>query len=392
MNNTLKILCLLIFSLISGVSVAKNKIDKKEFYKIVDYVNCALTKTYISGLTDPSDQMNYKEIEDKLESNSLEQPISYKILSELCNEYNFKKTLTELSLKIHENKVKYKEESTDQQLLTMIFDLSGLADGLKDSLDQEANMLKQEVISTYKIGDGSGNSNEDRESGKTKEVDKSILLIPLLVSFILFIVVIFYFNKELNGLKGRSLPRTEVNRIEMHIEDYRNSKWQMEKAIGDLRYMIDEISNKTIPGLVQKLTDLEASKQNSTHTEFIDHKISEEITQESKPNIFFMSTPNEDGSFLESRKELKPVLSVTLYRFEFENKVMNRAKFTIDGDHAAISDALSSPYKYLEPVCQIENPGYTNAKNIATLVHGIANLQGDKWVVSPDHKAIIKLI
>jgi hypothetical protein len=97
------------------------------------------------------------------------------------------------------------------------------------------------------------------------------------------------------------------------------------------------------------------------------------------PPVFFLSTPNSDGSFNNSSANSAFREGASIYKFQ--NTKDNRAQFKIDERDASVKLALNYPDKNIDPVCDALNAFDPRARKIFTEVPGIAELTGDKWRV-----------
>ena len=110
-----------------------------------------------------------------------------------------------------------------------------------------------------------------------------------------------------------------------------------------------------------------------------------------KREEYYLSTPNQDGTFNASSMSEQFRPSASIYKFVVTQKNGNHwAEFTVSDDSEAVKDALSSPNSYLDPVCESTNSFFPGAKRIVNVRPGQALRQGDKWVVKPDQKARIR--
>jgi hypothetical protein len=110
-----------------------------------------------------------------------------------------------------------------------------------------------------------------------------------------------------------------------------------------------------------------------------------------KQEEYYLSTPNQDGTFNASSMSEQFRPSASIYKFVVTQKNGNhQAEFTVADDFEAVKDALSSPTSYLDPVCESTNAFFPGAKRIVNVRPGQALRQGDKWVVKPDQKARIR--
>lgn len=96
---------------------------------------------------------------------------------------------------------------------------------------------------------------------------------------------------------------------------------------------------------------------------------------------FYLSTPNEDGSFNDQGKSkiFKPTAS--LYHFVVSEKNKNLAAFAFVDDENAVLRALNYPETCLLPVCQELNAHNIDARAIKTEEPGLVELVNDKWML-----------
>lgn len=106
---------------------------------------------------------------------------------------------------------------------------------------------------------------------------------------------------------------------------------------------------------------------------------------------YYLSTPNQDGTFNASSMSDQFRPSASVYKFVVTQKNGNDwAEFTVSDNSEAVKDALSSPNSYLDPVCESINAYFPGAKRIVNVRPGRALRQGDKWVVKPEQKVHIR--
>ncbi|MGB3780375.1 MAG: hypothetical protein WA960_18570 [Tunicatimonas sp.] len=110
-----------------------------------------------------------------------------------------------------------------------------------------------------------------------------------------------------------------------------------------------------------------------------------------QPKEYYLSTPNQDGTFNASSMSEQFRPSASVFKFVVTQKSGSHwAEFTVADDAEAVKDALSSPTSYLDPVCESVNAFFPGAKRIVNERPGRALRQGDKWVVKPEQKARIR--
>ncbi|RFS14947.1 hypothetical protein D0T08_17830 [Emticicia sp. C21] len=114
-----------------------------------------------------------------------------------------------------------------------------------------------------------------------------------------------------------------------------------------------------------------------------------ELSVERKITTFYLSTPNADGSFRDTRSN---TMNPANHMYEFELIDENTAKFKPIDNPSVVTEATSYPESYLKPVCEYIGGFNSSAKSIKLERgnEGIAKLVGDKWELKT--KAKIKLL
>lgn len=105
---------------------------------------------------------------------------------------------------------------------------------------------------------------------------------------------------------------------------------------------------------------------------------------ETKKEVFFLSTPNSNGSFNDSSATTTFREGASIYRFTKES--FNKATFCIDEREASIKLALQYPDKSIDPVCEALNAYNPKASRIVTKSPGTAELHGENWVLKTKAK------
>jgi hypothetical protein len=103
--------------------------------------------------------------------------------------------------------------------------------------------------------------------------------------------------------------------------------------------------------------------------------------------VLYFPSPNAEGSFNASHGSATFRDSASIYKFIITGT--NRARFRIDDRSNAIVRALRSPSN-VNPVCISENIWEDKYTRITTIKEGIAELEGDRWVVRSNDKARIR--
>lgn len=207
-----------------------------------------------------------------------------------------------------------------------------------------------------------------------------IILISIIIST-LFALIIFLFISKTIEKNDKKLPsvikkyveekrsnqslreRSEINPIEVKKlkDDFKKLREEFEKLREDMKIL----GFKSIPMEIILPKDEKAMQV----------KIEE---PEIKPEIFFISTPNSDGSFSESSASTAYKEGASIYRF---TKIgTNIAEFHIEEKEASVKLAIQYPELRIDPLCDAENAFDPKATRIITVHPGEAELQGGKWV------------
>lgn len=110
--------------------------------------------------------------------------------------------------------------------------------------------------------------------------------------------------------------------------------------------------------------------------------LKEESLEEKSNEIFYLSTPNKDGSFNADSVRETFTYGASIYKF---TKISDdKAKFKIDSNEGSIKLALAFPNSNIQPSCEEQNAYTKNVKEIITEEDGEAKLKGNKWkIVKP---------
>jgi len=114
----------------------------------------------------------------------------------------------------------------------------------------------------------------------------------------------------------------------------------------------------------------------------------QQLSSAPRGEVFYLSTPNMDGSFNETSVKSTYQEGASIYKFTKTSA--NDAEFQIDNSESSVKLALAYPDKNIEPACEAQNAYDAKADRIATVQSGKAVLDGDKWRVTK--KAQIKYI
>lgn len=153
---------------------------------------------------------------------------------------------------------------------------------------------------------------------------------------------------------------------------------------------------REIEGLQKRINDLEGDikRQNERINEIQSGKPSqilsssnqnkEESRQEEKLEIFYLSTPNSDGSFNESSASTSYREGASIYKL-FKT-AETKAIFEIDNRESSIKLAIQYPDRNIDPVCEAESAFNPKSNKIITTQQGTVELQNGKWIVNKKAK------
>lgn len=153
---------------------------------------------------------------------------------------------------------------------------------------------------------------------------------------------------------------------------------------------------RELEGLQKRINDLEGDikRQNERINELqsgrpaqilpSSNQNKEESRQEEKLEIFYLSTPNSDGSFNESSASTSYREGASIYKL-FKT-AETKAIFEIDNRESSIKLAIQYPDRNIDPVCEAESAFNPKSNKIITTQQGTVELQNGKWIVNKKAK------
>lgn len=207
----------------------------------------------------------------------------------------------------------------------------------------------------------------------------SLALILLLLGLLIYL---FNMYKKIDERLDRH--RKEINEInsDLFVLKRKVSGTEKESRISG---RLEALENK-----MNKLP-LEYSHSESKRPEVVGTRTPEMMEEPPRTDEFYLSTPNSDGTFNTSSMSSAYKPTASIYKFVVSGEDgASMASFTVAEQYESVKDALSSPGSYLDPVCESVNAFSPSAKRIVNLRPGRAFKEGDKWIVSPEDKALIR--
>jgi hypothetical protein len=198
--------------------------------------------------------------------------------------------------------------------------------------------------------------------------------------FLTLIVIILIVRKKNTKVTYETLISKilESTRL-LNLIKTQNGSFQLSNASASNSNEIKNVYTK-INELELKISNLN-SKIGTSNTQTPDivlSKLPELKPQEQKTEIFYLSTPNADGSFNASSASISYREAATIYKFTKTSH--SKANFQIEDKEASVRLALQYPDKNIDPACDAENAFNSKATKIKTVQLGEVELQGDKWV------------
>ena len=256
------------------------------------------------------------------------------------------------------------------------------------------------------------NKKKDWFDGITFQFDVFSILISLILGIIAALFILKHYAYEDSNMSEKRSLRSPNNTVELNAiiqrlnilenasklpliaSDTTNDNRDLfkrieylEKEINNVLKSLNTSSNlndffKRIDYLekhIKILTDnLAEIKTLTDHNKLPGQKIAEEFPVPEK-EIFYLSTPNIDGSFNNSSASVNYRDSASIYRFTKISKSV--ANFQIDEKEASVKLALQFPDKNIDPVCDAVNSFNSKANTIFTTEAGKAELVGEKWII-----------
>lgn len=233
---------------------------------------------------------------------------------------------------------------------------------------------------------GKGHKKNEVTKAVSEGVSTQLIIYGLIIAFALAGLTLYLALKisgnraedqiaDLLAKQKRDLKKNESNNSREGVATQNEVKALMER-INDLENMVKILREKSetpvVPPPVAPLTK-----------EVIPVEVPQPVV-ETRKEIFFLSTPNLNGSFNESSASATFREGASIYRFTKES--FNKATFCIDEREASIKLALQYPDKSIDPVCEALNAYNARATKIVTKKPGTAELKGDKWVIQTKAK------
>lgn len=363
-----------------GVTSNAQKIDKITFDKLVDYVNCKYTATYIELFRNDEKEKNNVEkydnnVKSKLIDCTCENPVPFDTLNTLLINNGWSKTAKDISTKINEKKQDFQGNEMEAANAIELLKLDG---NLGDKLKKTVNNLQKELKDVYTpsiitppptsttIPNTEDTKFKQQINNDVKSLKNSLfwLWVVFLATWLILILMVLFIV-----FRKRKSRRTETN----------------EEEIITLVLNSNRINKQFI-----KEEDVESVKKVIKNIEEEISKLNDSITNLPKEQGFKAGSDTQNGTGMETMAQTTKYLkgrlgntfSVVSYThegcfFKVENeKPDNTADFVfLEKDKEAIAKRIFS-----DDICEIISGNYRNAQSVESSKGKVKFING-KWEV-----------
>lgn len=369
--------------------ISKGTDTNVNYDKAIDYLNCNLVKLYLKK----GDKSKFNTFDNKCDCNTAD----YNEITNLLLKLDAKQT-SFLSKAIDSSKsmIRSNPDKIKDILLEEISKIDGnfwavnkqdLIDFLEqnkveDLINKTADSLKSLDSTNLSNHDtGAQIATSDSTSVNVEEPQKPFLEINNITDILsITAILLSSLSIIISFLKRKEKGTTNESIINALLTDQKVKEY-IQKQASSIQPVSNYANNSNqFEDLKSRITDLEkivnSMKSDTGNVTNLTNTSNLEIKE--KVEIFYLSTPNMDGSFNESSSSAIYKEGATIYKFTKTS--FNKAKFEIDSKSASMKLALQYPDKNIDPVCDAVGPYFPTATRIATIQPGEAELQGDKWI------------
>lgn len=201
----------------------------------------------------------------------------------------------------------------------------------------------------------------------------TILFLLLIIGIIIFVYTLGKWISDIEGKVKRIEKNDNSSAIVQPDFQSTNNTRRLEEKIQKINNRLDRIESSSV------------SKKETPVSEQPKEVILQAPKKEPETTVFYMATPNAEKTFDIRSKSDVFLPTRSLYKFFVDNSE-KKAAFEFHSDESGIRESANSPHLYIEPVCEPQNAQNPNAKKITTIEKGVAENQGDKWVVTKKAK------
>lgn len=388
------------------------QIDKNNFDKTIDYINCQAVYYYLSVLSStsgvtakftqscdcnkhPSFDIIYSaiaETEDETKKLSKEiEDLKEKDISNL-NEGN----IVEYFDDFFEKSDNLKQFKNGLERMSKFEDLKAKIKNKVQETDFTIKASSKPVVETPLVNTHA-NNNESlkidniQESNESwfKGITSQVILTSLFFSLLFFALVFILFNPKrlykslipeiLESKRLKDLITQQTGNPKLNKPQGKNVHY--EREIEGLQKRINELEGD-IKRQNERINEIQSGKSSQILSPSNQKK--EESIQKEKLEVFYLSTPNSDGSFNESSVLTSYREGASIYKL-FKT-AETKANFEIDNRESSIKLAIQYPDRNIDPVCEAESAFNPKSNKIITTQKGTVELQNGKWIVTKKAK------
>jgi len=358
------------------------QLDKEQYDKGVDFVTCVCMNTVLK-----EKQVDCEKDKIIIEDIPSDQGRSIALFNEFQTlKREDKKSIDFLVNEIFENQKKYQKinafakknatqldsiKSRIRRFLTQEEIKQGANDAseqVKDSTIEEENAVPMPITSLIE----KTNPGHIMEKSFFEENSIALILGVLLILLALYVISSIYnIKKRLETVDQRISNRVKIGEVPFGNQNSENrTNANLENNLRELSRKVSELENS-----IAKIPDTASSieERHSINPPLMTMK------EQVKNEVFYMSVPNEDGTFDVGGKTTK---ESALYEFIVDAQNQSLAKFSFAArDTKIIQSVVDYSQSYINPVCDPQNALNQNAKKITTIRPGTAEKRNDKWIV-----------
>lgn len=357
---------IIVFLLKATISYSSDLNTKSiESFKLkIDRLNKQITIKYLETLKNPSDSLNLIDLKKSISIHKFD--INGFFL--LLDKHHFKKTKDNLSIKVDSIK----------NLVAKKKDINLFFQKIEDAELKSINVINDFFIKERsKLAPNFRKENNNKRnynlSNNEDFIFNTILFIVCFLVILILSYTIFKYHKKNKILINEIEIIKKTNQTSINQTHYEKTKVELIKKENE----IIDLKNK-----ISRLLERNVSEDFLE----IDEKIELNSLSENKITLYFRS-PISDGSFSNDHQSNTVEYANTMFKFELE-KNRNIAQFEFFGDKNVLDHAINFSELNIQKVCNYQNSKDDFKTQIITIEPGVAELQGDKWIVK--QKAKIK--
>lgn len=399
--------------LLFGFLTVQGQLDQNSVRNAKNYVNSKVSAFIIEikALSEKSNVKNYEPIKPKLESVTIDKPMSYDELYKLLLP-NFNRTLINFSgefSKVDEKTLiaKTPEEGAKQLIEsaysilkknypTEFGELSSKRDKLTsavtDYFKNNVNVVEtRDTIETSQTEDIPNGRGEEVVTNNQETFPQSSGFFTgfnawILISYLMLVFVLVYLLRFAASVNNRIENRkNEIKNLRETIDFTNGKSGTTGLSASDIERKIK--NSDKIAELENEIRSLKDKVSQMNTDSLSTNKSTQSRSVESQPvnnDVFYMSSPNNNYFPNTAKSSSK---DNTVYVF-YLTPSKSEAHYEVHTTGASALEIAKRRENYIKPACDEENMPTLSTKSIITKKRGLAKLDGDKWVILT--KAVVR--